>query len=203
MTIVFGLFGEVRMATMALLLAGTLIGFRPHNTYPARIFLGDTGAAAIGFYLGAVTLRAGSLAASGLGVLLPVFLVALPFAEVVVTVLRRLIRRLESGTGGPFTADRDHFHHRLLEKGFGHATAVRILHAAGLVVATAGVISMFLSDGAAVLLVVTLVAASGAALRSLGYVDVSENRRASGVYSSRPSVGGMPTLRRVRDRAAD
>jgi UDP-GlcNAc:undecaprenyl-phosphate/decaprenyl-phosphate GlcNAc-1-phosphate transferase len=206
MTIVFALLGDPRMAAMALVLAGTLIGFRPYNTYPARIFLGETGAAAIGFHLGALTLRAGSVAGSGLGLLLPVFVVALPLAEIVVTVLRRLIRWFGTASGGPFTADRDHIHHRLLGKGLGHATAVRILHVAGLVGATIGVISMFLSGRTAAVVVVTFVVVIGVALRSLGYGDLSGARRATGLYvtrASRSHIGAIPTFRRVRDRATD
>jgi len=194
------------MAAMALVLAGTLIGFRPYNTYPARIFLGDTGAAAIGFYLGALTLTAAAVADSGPGVLLPVFVVALPLAEMSVTVLRRLIRRFETASGGVFTADRDHIHHRLLKKGFGHATAARTLHVAGLVGAATGVTSMFLSDSTAAVVVVALIAVTGFALRTLRYGVLSGARHATGLYVTRAwrsPFGAIQIFRRVRDRAAD
>ena len=52
MAAVFGLVGQPIMAGAALVLAGALAGFLPFNLHPARLFLGDSGATAIGFCLG-------------------------------------------------------------------------------------------------------------------------------------------------------
>jgi UDP-GlcNAc:undecaprenyl-phosphate GlcNAc-1-phosphate transferase len=66
------------VALLALILAGALVGFLPYNVYPAKVFLGDSGATAIGFCLACLTLRGGSTLSSGLAVLTPILVIGIP-----------------------------------------------------------------------------------------------------------------------------
>jgi len=50
---------QMPMAAAALVVAGAILGFLPYNLYPARIFLGDSGATAIGFALACFALKGG------------------------------------------------------------------------------------------------------------------------------------------------
>ncbi|MGH9365069.1 MAG: glycosyltransferase family 4 protein, partial [Thermoanaerobaculia bacterium] len=59
------------MASASLVVAGALVGFLPYNLYPAKVFLGDTGAAAVGFWLACLALRGGSTLSAGMAVLIP------------------------------------------------------------------------------------------------------------------------------------
>ena len=66
------LVGRFGMASASLILCGALIGFLPFNVFPAKVFLGDTGATAIGFCLACLALRGGATLSAGMAVLIPV-----------------------------------------------------------------------------------------------------------------------------------
>lgn len=134
--------GETLAITAALLcaaLGGACAGFLPHNFFPARLFMGDSGSMLIGLVLAgsALTLTgqfatvdmsqgAGGSEASLLPTLLPIILpisiLVVPFADLVLAV----IRRTRAGRS-PFAADKQHLHHRLLEIGHSHRRAVLLM----------------------------------------------------------------------------
>ena len=104
---------------------GTLIffaatlGFLPHNLRPARLFLGDSGAMLLGFTVALLTLDG---AKGGMGIASLILVVAYPILEIVFSTLRRIL----SGRD-PFTPDRGHLHHRLVDGGLSHGAASGIL----------------------------------------------------------------------------
>jgi len=169
MAAVFALVGQPAMAGAALVLAGGLAGFLPYNLHPARLFLGDSGATAIGFCLAALALKGGSTLSSGFAALVPVFIMGLPVADTLITMARRAISRLETHTGGLLVPDRNHIHHRLLALGIDHGRAVLILYAAGLLFAAAAFGSMFLTVRHAALFIIALLIAAFIGIRRLGY----------------------------------
>jgi len=168
---------QTTMAAMALTVAGGVAGFLPYNMFPARTFFGDTGATAIGFCLGAFALRGGATLSAGFATLGPVFVLGLPIAETFISMARRLVRRVEQGSGGVFDADRNHMHHRLLALGIDHPHAVRILYAIGAMLAAATLVSMFLSARESAMLIVALVMAGALGVRRLGYDEFAVIRR--------------------------
>ncbi len=145
-----------RATTAALLsatLAGACIGFLVHNFHPARIFMGDSGSMLIGLVFSAsvVTLSgqfqpanlggsaASSLLPALLPILLPIFILVVPLADLLMAVLRR-----SWGLRSPFSPDKLHLHHRLLEIGHSHRRAVLIMWLwAGLVSFSAVLISLY------------------------------------------------------------
>jgi UDP-GlcNAc:undecaprenyl-phosphate GlcNAc-1-phosphate transferase len=159
------------LASVSFVLTGALIGFLPHNTYPAKIFLGDVGATSIGFSLACLALGSGSTLSSGMAVLVPVVVLGVPVAETLVSMLRRLLRRVErlGQEVGVFQADSGHFHHRLLAMGLDQRRAVIILYGIGIVLAGIGVLSMFLTYRHAAVLLATLIGAAFIGLGRLGY----------------------------------
>jgi UDP-GlcNAc:undecaprenyl-phosphate GlcNAc-1-phosphate transferase len=177
MAAVFMLVGEAGMGGVALVLAGALAGFLPYNVYPARLFLGDAGATAIGFCLAVFALEGGSTLSTGFAALLPVFILGLPIADTLITMARRTVGRLENRAGGIFHPDRNHIHHRLLAIGIDHGHAVLILYSAGLVLAAAAFISVFLSAREAGLFVVALLLAAFVGVHRLGYDEFAFLRR--------------------------
>jgi UDP-GlcNAc:undecaprenyl-phosphate GlcNAc-1-phosphate transferase len=157
------------MAAAAAVLAGALAGFLPHNIYPAKIYLGDTGATAIGFMLGCLTLGGGSTTSAGLAVILPMVVLGLPLAETVLSMTRRFVRKLDGKTGGIFEADSNHIHHRLLALGFDHKRAVLTLYGVGLLLAGCAFASLFMTQQNAGLLLLTLLIAAVVGVAKLGY----------------------------------
>jgi UDP-GlcNAc:undecaprenyl-phosphate GlcNAc-1-phosphate transferase len=126
-------------AFLSAALAGACAGFLPHNFHPARLFMGDSGSMLLGLVLStsALTLTtqfpgseltrgaAGSdvnPAAYFLPLLLPIAILIVPIADLVLAVVRR-------GWAGrsPFSPDKQHLHHRLLEIGHGQRRAVIIM----------------------------------------------------------------------------
>jgi UDP-GlcNAc:undecaprenyl-phosphate GlcNAc-1-phosphate transferase len=129
----------ITAALLCAALAGACVGFLPHNFFPARIFMGDSGSMLIGLTLSgsALTLTgqfagvdmsqgAGGSQASLLPTLLPIVLpiaiLVVPFADLVLAV----VRRTRAGRS-PFAPDKQHLHHRLLEIGHSHRRAVLIM----------------------------------------------------------------------------
>jgi UDP-GlcNAc:undecaprenyl-phosphate GlcNAc-1-phosphate transferase len=117
------------------LLAGACLGFLPHNFYPARIFLGDSGSMLIGLMLSAAAVSAAGRAdpqtLSSLGgvlpltlpLLIPLAVLAIPLVDLVLAVLRRTRARRS-----PFSPDKQHLHHRLLEIGHSQRRAVLTMY---------------------------------------------------------------------------
>jgi UDP-GlcNAc:undecaprenyl-phosphate GlcNAc-1-phosphate transferase len=131
---------------LAAALAGAAMGFLPHNFWPARIFMGDSGSMVVGLMLAAAATSAttsadpqsfdgalGSIALY-LPLLIPLAVFALPFLDLLLAITRR-VRRLRS----PFAPDKQHLHHRLLELGHSHRRAVLLLYFWSALVAFAGV----------------------------------------------------------------
>src|SRR6266481_4706456 len=103
------------VSLLTIALAGAIIGFLRFNFNPATIFLGDCGSLFIGFVLSALALQGAQKSPTILAVAIPVVSFGLPILETVLSVLRRLI------SGRPvFTADREHIHHKLLQRGLSH-----------------------------------------------------------------------------------
>ena len=150
---------QERAITAAMLtaaLAGVCLGFLPHNFFPARMFMGDSGALLIGFMLAcsAISLTGQfptSRISQGLfgatASLLPAMLpLILPFAVLLVPfldLLTAVVRRTRAGLS-PFSPDKKHLHHRLLEIGHSQRRAVMVMYLwAGLVAFGSVVLSLF------------------------------------------------------------
>ncbi|WP_374189200.1 MraY family glycosyltransferase [Salinibacterium sp. SWN1162] len=121
------------------ILIGACVGLLPVNFYPARMFMGDAGALLVGLLMAASAISVTGQVDDNylaqpdkftLG-FLPAFIpILLPIAVLVIPLLDfglAIIRRLRAGKS-PFTADRKHLHHRLLDMGHSHFHAVLILY---------------------------------------------------------------------------
>ncbi|MEI6406452.1 MAG: MraY family glycosyltransferase [Actinomycetes bacterium] len=118
-------------------IVGMCLGFLPHNFHKAKIFMGDSGAMFLGLLLSsaAITLTgqtdANSITAAGTGSsALPLLPLLLPFAVLAIPFLdlgMAIVRRLRAGRS-PFTADKEHLHHRILGLGSTHKQTTVILY---------------------------------------------------------------------------
>ena len=117
---------------------GACLGFLPLNWHPAKLFMGDAGALLIGLLMSVSTISiTGTLNAQdfvrlGNAELAPAFLpILLPFAILIVPLLDftlAVVRRIAAGKS-PFSADRKHLHHRLLDMGHSRFHATLIFYA--------------------------------------------------------------------------
>jgi UDP-GlcNAc:undecaprenyl-phosphate GlcNAc-1-phosphate transferase len=121
------------------LLVGACAGFLPFNWHRARLFMGDAGSMLVGLLMAVASIAVtgqidpGQVNPEGLGKsqLLPAFLpIMLPFVILLLPLVDfslAVLRRVSAGKS-PFTADRKHLHHRLLDMGHSHLQAVLILY---------------------------------------------------------------------------
>ena len=128
--------GASSLSLLTIALAGAILGFLRFNFNPATIFLGDCGSLFIGFMLSALALAGSEKAPTVIAVAIPVVSFGLPILETTLSVLRRFI-----GGRPVFTADREHIHHKLLQRGMSPRQVVIALYAVSAVFA---LLSLFL-----------------------------------------------------------
>jgi UDP-GlcNAc:undecaprenyl-phosphate GlcNAc-1-phosphate transferase len=121
-------------AVIAAVLAGVCLGFLPHNFQPARIFMGDSGSMLIGLMLAAA-----STSASGkvlptdynpgdlVALFNPLLVVGAVVFIPVLDLLMAIVRRTRAGRS-PFSPDKMHLHHRLLQLGHSHRRSVLLIY---------------------------------------------------------------------------
>ena len=110
-----------RPAVLAAIVCGACLGFLRHNFYPARIFMGDSGALLLGYTLATVSVQ-GLLKTAALATLvLPLLVLAVPVLDTSFVVAKRL------KSGQPiYVADARHLHHRFMRIGFSRASRGRL-----------------------------------------------------------------------------
>ncbi len=125
-TLVFGCYffyvGQIMYSVMAFSLAGSLVGFLIYNFSPAKIFMGDTGSLLIGLFNAILVIQFINTAGAP-GAILPLDSApALGFSILIVPLFDTLrvfsLRILDKRS--PFSPDRNHVHHFLLDLGFSH-----------------------------------------------------------------------------------
>jgi UDP-GlcNAc:undecaprenyl-phosphate GlcNAc-1-phosphate transferase len=108
---------------LSLAFAGAVLGFLRFNTYPASVFMGDAGSQLLGFAVGVLSVRATQTLATQVSAAIPILLLALPILDTLSVMAQRI------GEGrSPFSADKNHIHHKLLALGFGHHEAVMVIY---------------------------------------------------------------------------
>lgn len=111
-------------AVLASLTAGAALGFLFHNFHPASVFMGDSGANLLGYLLG-ITAVVGSLKTNAVvALVVPLMILAIPFLDTGFVVAKRLKYRRK-----PWSADANHFHHRMARIGFSQRKTVIYLYA--------------------------------------------------------------------------
>ncbi|MFH1259062.1 MAG: MraY family glycosyltransferase [Elusimicrobiota bacterium] len=99
------------------------MGFLFYNFFPARIFMGDSGSLFLGFMLGVITVIGTLKTMAVIALFVPIIMVGLPLADLIFSVLRRFRNKQ------PLTqADRQHFHHRLLDLGWTQREIVLLIY---------------------------------------------------------------------------
>lgn len=108
---------QLQTALLCIIAAGAIAGFLPHNFFPAKIFMGDTGSMFLGYIIAVLAVISGGKVATSLLVL------GFPVLDGLWVVGRRLIHK-----SSPFLADKKHLHHRLLAIGLNQKQAVLLIY---------------------------------------------------------------------------
>lgn len=150
--------------------AGSALGFLRHNSNPATITMGDSGAYFLGYLLATVSVLGALKVTATVAVAAPILILALPVVNLTQVTLRRLRRRQN-----PTLAANDHLHDLLRERSGSPRVAVYLLWGATLV---CGVFGMLLAATPLPLVVATLVL-SAALLAGISLWRWREARRAA------------------------
>jgi len=111
-------------AILAALTAGAALGFLCHNFHPARVFMGDAGANLLGYLLGVAAVVGSLKTSAAVALVVPLVVLAIPFLDTGFVIAKRLKYRRK-----PWSADANHFHHRMARIGFSQRKTVAYLYA--------------------------------------------------------------------------
>ena len=118
---------------LTLIMLGSTLGFLVHNFYPAKIFLGDSGALFLGFIISIISLLGfkGTILTS---LFVPLLVLAVPILDTFFAILRRFVHHQRISD-----ADKLHLHHQLLGMKFSHRNTVLIIYAVNILFAVASI----------------------------------------------------------------
>jgi UDP-GlcNAc:undecaprenyl-phosphate GlcNAc-1-phosphate transferase len=126
-------------AILSAIVFGACVGFLRHNFYPARIFMGDSGALLLGFVLATIAIQGLLKTAATVALFFPLLVLAVPIVDTTFVV----IRRLKHGER-VFEGDQAHLHHRFLRRGFSQRRAAFTIWAWCLSLAAAALATRFI-----------------------------------------------------------
>jgi UDP-GlcNAc:undecaprenyl-phosphate GlcNAc-1-phosphate transferase len=133
-------------------LAGSTLGFLPFNFNPAKVFMGETGSAFLGFTLGIISIQGTLKSYAAISIAIPLLVLGLPLFDTLFAIVRRIL------TGKPIAeADRGHLHHRLIDMGLSQRQSVVIMYTAS---GALGLCAIVLADRGALSAIVLLIAIS-------------------------------------------
>ncbi len=133
--------GHLPYAIIALTVAGGVLGFLRFNTFPAQLFMGDTGSQFLGFIVCCLAIVITQAQTSAYSVALPLLLLGLPIIDILQVVVVRIFKRLP--LPGP---DKEHLHHQVARLGFEHYSVVAIVYILQFVLLASAYVLRYESD---------------------------------------------------------
>lgn len=128
--------GMFSYAAFAYSFAAALLGFLIFNYHPAKIFMGDSGSLLVGMVASILVLKFINVAGSPTAVIpissavaIGISLLIIPLADTIRVFVVRMVKRRS-----PFSPDRNHVHHLLLDRGLGHSTVTLICVSANILI---------------------------------------------------------------------
>lgn len=152
-----GIIGYVASATDAVklqvpltifILLMSVLGFFPFNFYPAKIFLGDTGALLLGFLISVLSIQ-GLKNATLITLITPLVILGVPITDTLFAMIRRKLNNKPISS-----ADKMHLHHRLISLGFTHRGAVLTIYSMAIIFSIIALLYMFTNTLATILLTI-------------------------------------------------
>jgi UDP-GlcNAc:undecaprenyl-phosphate GlcNAc-1-phosphate transferase len=131
------------VAVLTAALSGGCIGLLPYNTNPAKIFMGSTGATFLGFVLSIISIQGLFKFYTAISFAVPFLILGLPILDTTLSIIRRL-----SKGKSPFSPDRGHLHHKLIDMGLSQKQAVAALYSVSAVLGIIAVVSSIAGSSA-------------------------------------------------------
>jgi len=182
MGVIQGVRGDTGTALLAMILAGSAMGFLRYNFHPARIFLGDSGSLFLGFTLAILSLLSSTKGSAAFALIIPVLTLGLPIVDTLLSMIRRFFRSFMSTNAeaespwwmikSMFLPDRDHIHHRLISMGLSQRDAVLLLYVVSSALGCSAFALTMTKSVGALLIVLVVATATVIGLRQLRYGEV-------------------------------
>jgi UDP-GlcNAc:undecaprenyl-phosphate/decaprenyl-phosphate GlcNAc-1-phosphate transferase len=131
--------GKPQAAILSAIVAGACFGFLRHNFYPARIFMGDSGAMLLGFILATLSVQGLLKTAATVALFFPLLVLAIPIVDTSFVLAKRIKYRRPL-----YEADRTHLHHRFVNIGFSQRRAAVYMYAWCAILAGAALATRFI-----------------------------------------------------------
>lgn len=196
-------------------LAGAISGFLCYNFSPASIFMGDSGSLFIGFMIAIIALHGSQKSSTAVVLLIPIVALGLPITDTFLAITRRLSRGRS-----PFSADREHIHHRLLNMGLSSRQTVLLLYGVCLALGVTALLMTAVNNQVLTFILLALSIMTVNSIRILGYtsdmVEIGElakerirkkrrlfeqQRLMKEILSDLQNASDLPTLKKTVFRA--
>jgi UDP-GlcNAc:undecaprenyl-phosphate GlcNAc-1-phosphate transferase len=115
--------GQVLVITLSVILIGSTLGFLFFNFYPAKIFMGDTGALFLGYAISIISILGLFKSVTIFSLIIPIIILAVPIFDTLFAIIRRILNKQKISA-----PDKSHLHHCLLSMGFNHRNTVLIIY---------------------------------------------------------------------------
>lgn len=133
--------GQPESALVSIILAGAILGFLYYNKYPAKVFMGDSGANFLGFILSITALEGAFKQATVLSLFIPILALAVPIFDNLFVIFKRFTE------GKPvYQADRSQIHFRLEEKGFSTVQIINYIMVMSFTFSAISIVLLLLRD---------------------------------------------------------
>ncbi|MEY8446071.1 glycosyltransferase family 4 protein [Enterococcus ratti] len=146
-------------------LVASIIGFFPYNFYPAKIYLGDTGALFLGFMMAVLSLQ-GLKNVTFVSSISLLIVMGVPVSDTFFAIIRRKANRVSFST-----ADKKHLHHRLLSLGFTHKGAVLTIYAMALMFSFTAMIMNYTGYIGSIVLIISMLFAAILLFELIGLIN--------------------------------
>ncbi len=119
--------GQMLVVALTVILLGPALGFLFFNFYPAKIFMGDTGALFLGYAISIISILGLFKSVTLFSLVIPVIILAVPIFDTFFAIIRRMVNGQKISK-----PDNKHLHHRLISIGFSHRATVFIIYGVSL-----------------------------------------------------------------------
>lgn len=115
---------QVIVVYLCAVLIGANLGFLPHNFYPAKIYMGDTGSNFLGYMIAVLSIVGLFKEVAFFSFIIPVIVLAVPIFDTLTAIVRRAYNKENI-----MMADNKHLHYQLIEAGYSHRKTVLVIYA--------------------------------------------------------------------------
>jgi UDP-GlcNAc:undecaprenyl-phosphate/decaprenyl-phosphate GlcNAc-1-phosphate transferase len=142
---------DYEMILIILALFAVVVGFLKYNFNPAKVFMGDTGSLLLGYNLAVISIIVCWNQPKVMSFGIPLILLGIPIYDVFSSIGRRISRNQNI-----FIADGEHFHHRIMKRGFTHKQTVIIIYIESFFLAISALVTLFIDTNIMIIYLISL-----------------------------------------------